>query len=675
MLPDPKTGVAFVYPPFGPAGLPSLGLGILEASIKKHVPQSKTYYWNLHFMSKLPGSTAAQRMRNFWWLTGRAWHPFSEWIFSRIVHDDALDYRETETITELEIRSLNIPEQSFKARDLLRLRDAAEDLIAEAMEEIEPYSIIGIATTFYQNLPALALARRIKKKWPEKQVVLGGANCDGVMGRALARNFPFIDYVFTGEVDHSFPEYVRRTIAGESVEDIAGIVRRKSDGTLQLGPPAEPLQDMDTLPLPDFTDFIAQRERYGAAECQETTLALESSRGCWWGARQHCVFCGLNANGMGYRKKSVDRFQWELEETVRQYRPRYIFMTDNILPMEYQNGFLDWARDADLGVRFFYEIKSNVKRSQVKSMAAAGLTAVQPGIESFSSSLLSLMQKGVSGPQNIAFLRYAREYGIRSSYNLLVGFPQSTDTDYSRMADSLPLLTHLRPPSAVVPIEFHRFSPYHERPADYGLELHPSDAYSHLYPFPKSELADIGYVFYGDQSLPQDGSFERLLHLVDDWQKQYEENNCSLTWSSSGNNVHIQDNRPGFGPRSYRLERYACDLFHQLDEPRALPALIKTARAVKSETESDVFWDWLLTPQSETDQTVIRFEASDFIEDPTNCLNQFRSAGLLFEDTWIAAKTDIVTLGGAARHETRYVALPVHFDYQPEDTGWNSVGV
>ena len=138
MAREASPSVALVYPPFGPAGLPSLGLGLLASAVKRTAEKSRTFYWNLQFLSRLPGAGAKARMEAYWWLTGRAWCPFSEWIFSRIVHDDRLDAREAGTMEELRTRVEALPDQRFSWRDLLRLRDSAEDLVEEAMDGLAP---------------------------------------------------------------------------------------------------------------------------------------------------------------------------------------------------------------------------------------------------------------------------------------------------------------------------------------------------------------------------------------------------------------------------------------------------------------------------------------------------------------------------------------------------------
>ena len=546
--------VALVYPPFGPSGLPNLGLALLSAGVKERGVSCRTFDWNLELLRSLPGRDRREQLAVYRELDGRLWHPFNEWIFNRVVHDKfQSDCAETNRVLQLVERERC---ETLSADDLVRLRDGAEELVAAMVDRLEPYDLVGIDTSFFQNLPALALARRVKDRWPNKQTVLGGANCDGEMGRALLeRSYPFVDVVFSGEVDHSFPEFVARIASDRPIDDdITGVIRRLPDGTLIEGPPAPPLEDLDCLPLPDFDDYIEARRQLGLDKVQDTVLALESSRGCWWGERHHCTFCGLNANGMGYRQKSHERFQWEVETVVNRYGAKSLFMADNILSMRYYREFMDWARTSSVKVDCFYEIKANVTREQAKRLANANITAVQAGIESFSSKVLSLMRKGTTGIQNIALLKYAREYGIYTAYNLLVGFPGEDPAEYERMALEMPKLFHLRPPSGLVEVEFHRFSPYHQSPEQFKLRLRPSAKYDFLYPLPRAQIARIAYLFEREDADGIDRSYWLPLRdQVTRWRQVYEEGACALTWSYDGNDVVVEDRRSDFLRRRYRV--------------------------------------------------------------------------------------------------------------------------
>lgn len=100
-----------------------------------------------------------------------------------------------------------------------------------------------------------------------------------------------------------------------------------------------------------------------------------------------------------------------------------------------------------------------MNQEQLKLLAQAGVTHIQPGLESLNSHVLDLMHKGVRAAQNVNLLRWARYYDIDAEWNLLWGFPGETELDYAEQAAVIPHLAHLQPPSSVGRIWLERFSP------------------------------------------------------------------------------------------------------------------------------------------------------------------------------------------------------------------------
>jgi len=56
----------------------------------------------------------------------------------------------------------------------------------------------------------------------------------------------------------------------------------------------------------------------------------------------------------------------------------------------------------------FYEVKANLTRVQVSALRAAGVTRIQPGIESLSDHVLKLIGKGTCGLRNVQLLKWCR---------------------------------------------------------------------------------------------------------------------------------------------------------------------------------------------------------------------------------------------------------------------------
>src|ERR671915_1678184 len=97
-----------------------------------------------------------------------------------------------------------------------RVRQEIDGFLDACLERyrVAEYDLVGFTSTFQQNVGSLALAKRIKQKWPHILTAMGGANCEGTMGLELSRSFEWMDFIFSGEADHSFPELVRRLDAG-----------------------------------------------------------------------------------------------------------------------------------------------------------------------------------------------------------------------------------------------------------------------------------------------------------------------------------------------------------------------------------------------------------------------------------------------------------------------------
>jgi ribosomal peptide maturation radical SAM protein 1 len=167
---------------------------------------------------------------------------------------------------------------------------------------------------------------------------------------------------------------------------------------------------------------------------------------------------------------------------------------DNILPKNYLTHVLPFL-DTPPDMEIFYEVKADLSEQEIAVLAKAGVKQIQPGIEALATSTLKLMKKGTTVFQNVKFLKTCALYGIKPHWNLLLGFPGEGPESYRRYVEILPLLTHLDPPAGAFPVRFDRFSPYFYKAQEYGLDLHPLDFYSMVYPLEAGDLKDFAYYF------------------------------------------------------------------------------------------------------------------------------------------------------------------------------------
>ncbi len=406
----------------------------------------------------------------------------------------------------------------------LEIRDLVPAYVEECFRRVnlEDYSLVGFTSQFRQNLSSLLLARNMKTRRPDLKIVFGGSNCSGVMGEALLRAFPFVDFAVDGEAEFSFPALLGRLREGALPDGVPGIIFRNGEGVTRGGPPAV-LENLDELPWPDFRDFQAQYEQSPLAELFGQGMVLELSRGCWWGMRHQCKFCGNHLHFLKYRSKTPGRAAAEILALAPRSASSQLSFSDTILGMPFLNGLMPRLAGSGLDLDMFFEVKSTLRKEHFRAMRRAGVRSVQPGIESFSTRLLRLMSKGVTALDNVQCLKWCEQYGITAYWNLLSGFPYEEAEDYEVILEYLRRISHLRPPDAFGPIRLDRFSPHFDAPEQYGFtSVRPMFVYPYIYDLPPRELADMAYAFqfsYADGRDPRTYT-GKVREFVDRWSRE-----------------------------------------------------------------------------------------------------------------------------------------------------------
>jgi len=176
----------------------------------------------------------------------------------------------------------------------------------------------------------------------------------------------------------AFPRLLCALAAGEDPSGIPGVARRVGNQVVAT-PPAPPRHRLDDLPVPDYEEYFERSQRLGLLPPvghRTTWIPFESARGCWWGEKHHCTFCGLNGSTMKYRSKSPQRVFAELAEQARRYRSFRFEAVDNILDVTYLNELFPTLTANNTDYEIFYEVKANLTRAQLRTMARAGLVGI-----------------------------------------------------------------------------------------------------------------------------------------------------------------------------------------------------------------------------------------------------------------------------------------------------------
>lgn len=580
-----KARVALVNMPFSFSKYPSIQLGTLSALLKSQGIPVDCHHLNVRFAHKI-GVPLYEMI-----CEKRAL--FGEWLFSYLLFRD--NPKRTEYPKVFKPVFEQIARQSGHSIAYFEemATKIAPQFLTWALTAIDwgQYTLVGFTSTFDQNVASLTMAKLIKDLYPNVTIIFGGANYDGEMGMEYFRAFPFIDHVVVGEGEVAFPALARQVLAKRSNDVPEGVAYRQ-DGQLRLTPNRALFSDFSKTGPPDYDDYYhLLAELGGAAQGLDRILLYEGSRGCWWGEKHHCTFCGLNAQSMKFRAKSPDQVAQEMTYLSHRYDTARFRLVDNIIDMTYIDQLFGKfaANHCDLDV--FIETKSNLHKNQIRTLAVGGVKCMQPGLESLSLTQLKAMDKGVTPIQNIVCLKWSFYYRISVSWNILLGFPGETNEDYLRQIDLIPSLLHLQPPEATGKFWLERFSPYYARPHEYGVRMTgPGLAYEYIYDARQVDLQKIAYDFeYELENWPVDPHiYQELVAAVEGWQRLHASNDKPfLYYSKALDYVTVYDGRNPKAPSRRRYDGLAAVVIEICNEAPKSAEQIRTALAGHTDARED----------------------------------------------------------------------------------------
>lgn len=665
--------ICLISMPYETLELPSIGISILVAALKKEGLSAKAVYPKFWFAEKigivryavLSKLVVTDDLLPEWTFSGSAFIDFKPDNKSFL----------TDQLKDNPIAFDSYPDILGKDPDMYKIlweiREDAKNFIDEAAQrvlDLKP-KIIGCSSTFQQHCASLALLRKVRELDENVFTIIGGANCEGIMGQTIKNFFPWVDYVVSGEADHIFPQFCKEllekgeSIKGNDIPDgifaykiekkrvmietddrddepiyLKNIKKEKEQKVNKIkklidkhsGPDKKVLSldsdtpiditsensisldgkttydkkvgkidnkteqiktnginvnyvnkviDMDPVPIPDYDDYFEQLNDYSDKDSIFPCLLMESSRGCWWGEKQCCSFCGLNDETLKFRSKSPQRVIEEIEYLSKRHSITNFRMTDNILDMEYFKTVIpQMGLKKEEDYQFYYETKSNLIEQHLKELVTSGIRWIHPGIESFHDGILKLLNKGTLAIHNVAMLKYAMENGINVQWYFLCGIPNENDDWYKEMAEWLPSINHLQPPAGVgmSHIRFNRFTEYHNNQAKYNLRLFPIFTYLYLYPLTPIEMDDIAY-FYDDLKHNKSITFKKngvsmLNKIVKDWQKMIQsyfgkEKRINLVVSDDGKQSIITDTRPCAKQKEFVLTALSRLIYQKCRQP------------------------------------------------------------------------------------------------------------
>lgn len=546
---------------------PSAGLGLLRAVLDRQGISCRVLHLNLFLLEHLQALTYKE-IANMWAL--------NDFLFSGVL-DRSLTNRQERTLRwkarellnrgRLDSRRLGGTEGTVEA--LLRLRaELVPGWLEKWADEIAGYgaTLIGFSCMYDQTIASLALAKMLRDRSPGTLLALGGYAVRSPTAEMILRSSPWIDAICNGEGEITVAGLAKASAGEIPLLEVPGVTARSAVGDIVTTAPP-PRVDLSTNPVPNYGDFFADIQRLSAeyqVDVLPQVVPIENSRGCWWGAKSHCVFCGIHDEDMAYRARRAERVIESMATLHQRHDIDYFRFSDYIFPIQYYKTLLPELEQSGSSYRLSGEMKANVSEEKFALMAKAGFKEVQPGIESFNTRVLEQMDKGVSALQNIYTLLLGRRHGVRVLYNLLYYFPGDEEADYEEMAALLPRLLHLDAPVTCQPVQITRYAPLQASPERFAVEPGRFE-YSYELVFSREYLRRTGfdlddYCYYFERTFVNSTHLQRLYarieKTVDGWRALAAAKKAWL----------YEDSSLGDEGTWVRDRRGSEEVLHQLDE-------------------------------------------------------------------------------------------------------------
>lgn len=592
--------VILVSMPWALADRPSIQLGTLKAFADRHFSN------RIHITAAHPYLSVERVLGRLLYarLAERSW--LGEAVYAALLHPDRFPVCEKLFWKQWPRKEAGRPPDFLQI--VQKIQQFHESMAL--WTELEQAQVVGLSVCFAQLSSSLYLARTLKARVPGVQIIVGGSVVSGLLGKSLMEAFPWIDFVISGEGEKPLVQLLSRflSLEGEACQDgetwAPGIFYRTETGGVSGGGFSQ-ITDVDSLPLPDYTDFFQEAHR-SQGPTPIFALPIESSRGCWWHRarkdkphKRACRFCNLNLQWRGYRSKEPERIAGELQALSEKYQClRFVFVDNALHPtklLETTQRIQRLGKDFDL----FGEVRLPLSRAEVSALRHAGFRTIQAGIEAMSDQLLRRMGKGTRVIDNVAWMRHCEEFGIENRSNLLMEFPGSTPEDVHETLETLQKILIFRPLKGV------RFwlgegSPMAMDPRSHGIYRvvnHPH--YAALFPEPVASRACFMVKSYRADREHQKSLWRPVWDFLRKWHRDYAAFRRSpgggkpmLGYSDGGSFLLIRRRAcHGRVVDTYRLRGISRDVYLSCLEPMTLEDIEKRYPRLSQDTLRAFFRD------------------------------------------------------------------------------------
>lgn len=286
------------------------------------------------------------------------------------------------------------------------------------IRKIDP---VAIGFTAYQSTMGRIrfLCRYIKSRHRNIKIILGGPQAMLMPAKGL-EDLEDVDILVQGEAELVIPMMAKKLEAGESLDEIPGLIFRGAHGVTNTNPGPEPPDDLDLYPSPYLEDLLNLQGK--------DTAIMISSRGC----SHFCLFCitpGICKGKVRYH--SVERTIAEMELLTANGIGRFWFADPNFTEdKERTAALLEEKIKRGIKTPFWMQTREDlVDKDILKLLKTASADTIAFGLESGSPGVLDKTNKKIELDRLREHISFAQNLGMDTELFSVFGLPGETFED------------------------------------------------------------------------------------------------------------------------------------------------------------------------------------------------------------------------------------------------------
>lgn len=314
----------------------------------------------------------------------------------------------------------------------------SDETIVQKAEDFSP-DAIGVTAMTFEASEAASLISRLKQKWPEIPVILGGPHATG-FGPSLLETVD-ADFLAVGEGEDTLIELLNVLENGGDRSNIKGIAWRDVEGEVVFNGSRESVVDMESLEIdwegiaPENYFGMWTRNAMNTVARSARRLPVFTSRGCPYG----CAYCH-HIFGRKYRAFDTGRIVAEMIFLRDRYGVREFEIIDDTFNLQLgraKNVMQEIiAQKLGCSLTFTNGLRADrMDEELLDLMVRAGTYRIDYAIESASRRIQKLVHKNLDLDRAREVVNMTADRRIvTGTYNML-GFPGETEDEMAKTID------------------------------------------------------------------------------------------------------------------------------------------------------------------------------------------------------------------------------------------------